>query len=57
MIQGSNENVSKKDICRIPTQKRHSGQTQLYHKIGRWKTVENALRNNNEPVIIELQYK
>ena len=57
MIQGSNENVSKKDTCRISTQKRHTVQTQLYHKKGRGKTAENALRNNNEPVIIELQYK
>ena len=55
MIQGSNEKVSKKDICRIPTQKRHTVQTQLYHKIGRWKTADNALRNNNEPVIIEIR--
>ena len=57
MVQGSNEKVSKKDTCRILTQKRHTVQTQLYHKKGRWKTAENALRNNNEPVIIELQYK
>ena len=57
MVQGSNENVSKKDTCRISTQKRHTVQTQLYHNIGRWKTPENALRNNNETVIIEIQYK
>ena len=56
MIQGSNEKVSKKDTCRILTQKRHTVQTQLYHKKGRWKTAEKALPNNNEPVIIEIQY-
>ena len=54
MVHGSNENISKKDICRILTQKRHTVQTQLYHKKGRRKTAENALRNNNEPVIIEI---
>ena len=54
MVQGSNEKVSKKDTCRISTQKRHTVQTQLYHKKGRRKTAENALRNNNEPVIIEI---
>lgn len=54
MLKGSNENVSKKDSCRISTQKRHTVQTQLYHKVGRWKTVEKALPNNNASVIIEI---